>query len=63
MDDTMTQKRDEKTFRKWEQMVRDRVLPREEMEMMPFVDIRSEEMMQCWFKDLVPDVRPVMVAS
>lgn len=53
----MTQRRDEKTFQRWMQMVKERVLPREHMEMMPFLDIRSDaDAEQCWFKDLVPEV-------
>lgn len=57
MDDVDTQRRDKATFLEWQSMVKERVLPREEMEMMPFVEIRDgqgDAATQCWFKDLVP---------
>lgn len=58
-EDIMTQKRDKVTFRRFQQMVKDKVLPREEMAMMDFHDIKSSDYTpgNCWFERIAPEVR------
>lgn len=54
----MTQKREEATFLRWKDMVQNRVLPREHMEMMPFREYDHDSDgrdTRRWFEKLVPN--------